>query len=192
MAWLFDDNAYLFSVPAILGTVYFLLNLLMGELGGDADADLDLSSGGADGVGDSPAAEFRVLSLQTISAFAMGSGWMGLAALRVMDASFAVSTLIAIAAGVAVAWVLVSLLRALWRLQSSGNIPLDATLGQTGTVYIEIPPKGEGSGRVTVVVNTRRREYSAVQHGESPIASRTRVGIVGVDHASNTVSVEVI
>lgn len=190
MDWLFDDNAYLFSVPAILGTAYFLLNLLMGELGGDADGDVDLDVG--DGGGDSPAAEFRVLSLQTLSAFAMGSGWMGLASLRVMDTSFTTSTLIAFASGVVVAWVLVALLRALWKLQSSGNIPLDATLGQTGTVYIEVPPKGEGSGRVTIVVNNRRREYSAVQHGDEAIESKTRVGIVGVDHASNTVSVEVI
>jgi hypothetical protein len=188
MDWLFADNAYLFSVPAILGSAYFLLNLLMGELGGDADGDVDLGDGG----GDSPAAEFRVLSLQTISAFAMGSGWMGLASLRVMDTSFTVSTLIAIGSGLVVAWVLLSLLRALWTLQSSGNIPLDAALGKTGTVYIAVPPKGEGSGRVTIVVNKRRREYSAVQHGGVAIESKTRVGIVGVDHASNTVSVEEI
>lgn len=188
MEWLFSGSAYLFSVPAIFGTAYFLLNLVLSGMGGDADAGIEIDGD----VGDTPAAEFRVLSLQTISAFAMGSGWMGLGALRLLDTTFAVASIIAIASGVGVAWLLITALGALWRLQSSGNIPLDAALGQTGTVYVQIPPKGQGSGRVTVVVNNRQREYSATQHGDEPIASKTRVGIVGIDHAANTVAVEEI
>jgi hypothetical protein len=186
MEWLFADNAYLFSVPAIAGTAYFLISLVLGELGGDADADLGVDAG------DTPTAEFRVLSLQTFSAFAMGSGWAGLTSLRVLELGFTGATLVAIGAGLGAAWLIVTLLRAVLGLQGSGNIPLDATLGQTGTVYVQVPPKGQGSGRVTVVINNRRREYGAVQHGDEAIATNTRVGIVGVDHPSNTVCVEVI
>ncbi len=186
MEWLFSNQAYLFSVPAIAGTAYFLISLVLGELGGDGDLDVDLDGG------DTPTAEFRVLSLQTISAFAMGSGWTGITAYRVLDLSFTGATVVAIVCGVASAWLIVTLLRAALSLQGSGNIALDATLGQTGTVYIAVPPKGEGTGRVTVVVNNRRREFAAVQHGDEPIATNTRIGIVGVDRPSNTVSVEVI
>lgn len=184
--WFFDGYAYLFSVPAILGTAYFLISLVLGELGGDVDADIGLDGG------DTPTAEFRVLSLQTISAFAMGSGWAGITAYRVLDMSFTGATIIALLAGLGSAWLIVSLLRAMVGLQSSGNIALDATLGQTGTVYVAVPPKGAGSGRVTVVVDNRRREFDAVQHGDEAIASNTRVGIVGVDRPSNAVCVELI
>ena len=126
MEWLFADNAYLFSVPAIAGTAYFLISLVLGELGGDVDADLGVDAP------DSPAAEFRVLSLQTFSAFAMGSGWAGLTALRVLDLGFTGATLVAIGAGLGAAWLIVMLLRAVLGLQGSGNIPLDATLGAGG------------------------------------------------------------
>ena len=60
--WLLGGNAWWFSVPALLGTAYFVLNLVIGEMGADADLDVDAA--------DSPTSEFRVLSLQSISAFA--------------------------------------------------------------------------------------------------------------------------
>lgn len=186
--WLFDDYAYLFSVPAILGTAYFLINLILGGLGGDADIDFEIDGD----VGDTPTAEFRVLSLQTVSAFAMGSGWMGLAALHFMGLDFTTATLIAIASGVAIAWMLISVLKAAWRMQSSGNISLDDAMGQAGTVYVQVPAKDSGSGRVTLVLGKKQREYNAVQLGDEPIASKTRVGVVGIDRASNTLTVEVI
>lgn len=108
MEWLFSNQAYLFSVPAIAGTAYFLISLVLGELGGDLDADIDLDLDG----GDTPTAEFRVLSLQTISAFAMGSGWTGITAYRVLDMSFTGATVVAIVCGIASAWLIVTLLRA--------------------------------------------------------------------------------
>lgn len=188
--WLFSDHALWFSIPAILGTLYFVLQLVIGELGGDADVDVDVDLDG--GTGDSPTAEFRVLSLQTISAFAMGSGWMGLGALRVMDLGFGAACVVAILSGVAIAWVLVTLLRSLMSLQSSGNIRLDATIGQRGTVCVQIPPTGEGSGRVTLVIGKKQREFYAVQRGDEMIASHTRVGVVDIDETSNTVTVEVL
>ena len=40
MEWLFADNAYLFSVPAIAGTAYFLISLVLGELGGRGELGL--------------------------------------------------------------------------------------------------------------------------------------------------------
>jgi len=187
-SWFFDGYAYFFSIPAILGTAYFLFSLILGGLGGDAEAGFEIDVD----VGDSPVAEFSVLSLQTLSAFAMGSGWMGFGALRFMGLDLTTATLIAIASGVGVAWILVSLLRALWKLQSSGNVPLDSALGQTGTVSVSVPPKGNGSGRVTVVIGKKQREFNAAQSGDEPIGSKTRVGVVGVDRASNTLSVEVI
>ena len=74
---LLDDGAIWFSGPAIAGSLYFLISLVLGGIGGDVDLDMD---GDVDITADDIGGEFRVLSLQTISAFAMGAGWMGLAA----------------------------------------------------------------------------------------------------------------
>lgn len=186
---LFGDAAVWFSVPALFGTAYLVIQLLMGQLGGELDLDMD---GEMDISTEDGGHDFRVLSLQSIAAFSMGAGWMGLAAYRALDLGPGASALIAAVSGVAVASLMINLLRFMLRLQSSGNIELGRALGATGTVYIEIPPKDKGKGRVTVVLSNRQRELSAVQVGDEPIPSRTRIAVVGIDTATNTVTVEAV
>lgn len=183
MQWLLGSSALWFSVPAIAGTVYFLIQLVMGQLGGDLDADLDF--------GDSATgSEFRVLSLQTLSAFCMGSGWMGLATLNLTSIGFGGSVVVALLSGVGVAWLLITAMKGLLRLQSSGNVSLSSAVGETGRVYVLIPPAGQGRGRVQVVVQGRQIEFNAVQRGDNAISSRTPIRVVDADESSNTLIVE--
>ena len=189
MDWLLGSLALWFSVPAVAGSVYFVMQVVMGQLGGDADLDGDIngSAGDAD-----PGAEFRVLSLQTLSAFAMGGGWMGVATLALTDVGFVGASVISILSGVGVAWLLVAVMRALLRLQSSGNISLESAVGETGRVCVLVPASGQGRGRVQVVVQDRQVEFNAVQLGGEPIASRTPVRVVDRDDSANTLIVEAL
>ncbi len=180
MQWLVSSEALWFSVPAVAGTLYLVMQVVLGQIGGELDLDAD--AGG----------EGRVLSLQTLSAFAMGSGWIGLATLNLTDIGFNGSVVIAVLAGVAMAWLLVFLLRTMLKLQSSGNLSLTAAVGETGRVYVEIPPVGRGRGRITVVLQGRQAELSAVQQGAEPIASRTPVKVIDADEARNVLIVEPI
>ncbi|MEZ6243873.1 MAG: hypothetical protein R3B57_12625 [Phycisphaerales bacterium] len=202
MDFLFANGAIWFSVPAILGTLVLLLELLLGQFGGHhADLDVDMDFGadvpadvaGADAGhahdGGHPGAEFGWLSIQTIAAFAMGSGWMGLAAMRALEVQFGIAILIAIAAGFAVAWLMVTLMRTFLKLQRSDNISLDQTVGLEGTVYVMIPPTGQGRGRVTVVIDEHRREFDAVQDGPEVIPWNVRVRVIRVDRAGNAIVV---
>ncbi|MEM1329900.1 MAG: hypothetical protein AAGG07_04995 [Planctomycetota bacterium] len=179
----FGGQAAWFSVPAVLGSLFFVLQFVVGELGGNAELDLDA-------VGDTPSAEFRVFSLQTIAAFAMGSGWIGLGAYQFLELSFTGSVVVSAIGGFVIAWVLTAITRAALKLQSSGNIALDSTIGHIGTVYVQVPPSGEGAGRVTLVVDRRQREFNAVQRGDEPIASKRSVRVVEIEKQSNTVVVE--
>lgn len=185
MDFLFGNGASWFTVPAVAGTLFLLAQMVLGQLGGDMDTDVDVDSG-LDGAGH----EFRVLSLQTISAFAMGSGWMGLASMRALNLDFGWAVVIAVLSGVGVAWMLVWLLRSVMKLEESGNISLKETVGERGTVYVQIPPAGQGSGRVTVTVRARRREFNALQRGEAFIASHTGVRVIDVDASANALVVE--
>lgn len=184
---LIDDGAIWFSAPAIAGSLYFLFSLVLGEIGGDVDLDMD---GSVDFTADDVGGEFRVLSLQTISAFAMGAGWMGLAAYRLTEMGFTGSVIVALLAGFGVAWLLVTVLRAMLGLQSSGNVSIGATVGLTGEVYIAVPGADAGRGRVKVVLDGRRRVFDAVQTGGEPIASKTIVRVAGADTTTNTITVE--
>lgn len=188
MNWLIGAQALWFSVPAIAGTTYFLLHLLLGQLGGDVDMDTDFDIDAPDG---DAGGEFRVLSLQTLSAFAMASGWMGLATLNFTGAGMAGAAVVAVLSGIGVAWFLMFLLRSLFKLQSSGTLDLSSAIGKTGRVYILIPPMGEGRGKVQLVVQGRQAVLNAVQSGSEPIASRTPVRVVEADKARNVLIVEI-
>lgn len=180
------DGAAWFTIPALLGTGYLLISLILDQTTG-GDIDLDLEVGSASG---SPAAEVRILSLQTIAAFCLGAGWMGLAALRLADLGFTASAAVAAASGIGVAWLFVALMRWLFSLQSSGNITIADAYDRSGTVAIIVPPANQGRGRVAIVIGKRKREFEAVQLGQTPLHTNTAIRVTAIDRPNNTVTVE--
>lgn len=182
--WFIADGAIWFSIPALMGTGVFLVQLLMGEFGGDfdLDADIDMDTSGA--------GDFHALSIQTISAFCLGSGWMGLGAYRALELSMLGSVAIAIASGIAIAWFMAWLTRQVLKVQRSGNISISSAAGLNGDVAVTVPPANTGRGAVSVVIDGNRREYDAVQAGDEPIPPRTSVKIVSADNQNNTLLVE--
>ena len=177
------DAAGWFTIPALLGTAFLSLQMLMGEIGGDLDADIDLDH---NGIG----AEIGLISLQSVSAFAMGGGWVGLTAYRALDWSLGMSTLVAVVAGLGTGWLIVTLMRQMMKLQESGNIRIREAIGEGGTVTVMIPPSGEGSGRVRVSVRSRGREFNAIHRGEDVITSNQSVRVIDVDESANALVVE--
>ncbi len=200
MDLLFGPVAIWFGIPATVGTAFFAARTALMLIGGDADADagvdmeVELDAAAADAVadpgdtGDSSAA-FKVLSIQAISAFLMGFGWGGLGALRGSGWSPGVSALVGLVAGLAMMWLLATLLRFIYGLQSSGNLPLYHALEAEGSVYAQIPRAGEGRGEVRIVIGDRERYYRAVSDGgELPTGAKVRVVSVNEDDNSVTVT----
>ena len=79
----FGHGAAWFSVPAFLGTFFFLLRLGLMFVGGDTDVDTDVDAdididGDFDASDSDSTSAFKVLSIQTIATFMMGFGWGGL------------------------------------------------------------------------------------------------------------------
>jgi hypothetical protein len=190
MDLLFSPMALWFTIPALVGTGFLFLQILLGEIGGDADSAFELDADfDADLAADDPGAEFRIFSLQSVSAFAVGYGWVGLAAFRALNIEFSGSAIIGVGAGVLVSWIFVILSRSILRLQSSGNVTLRDVEGKIGDVYITIPPAGTGHGRIKVAVHNSHYEYNAVQQGDDPIKTHTRVKISRGNSSTNTVTV---
>ncbi|MHA7814676.1 MAG: hypothetical protein ACX94C_14930 [Phycisphaerales bacterium] len=190
MNLLFGDFAPWFTAPALLGTGFLMIQLVLGEIGGDGALDMDLD---VDIDGDHPGAEFGWLSLQSISAFFMGYGWIGFAAYRFLDVGFSGAAFIAVLAGIGVAWLMVWLLRSFLKLQNNTNVSIRQARGMVGEVYVTVPPEGTGRGEVVLIINNSRHSYSAIQGGENasePIVTHTRVKVRDVDTASNILIVE--
>tara|TARA_R110000737_G_scaffold2923_18_gene10235 strand:- start:402317 stop:402895 length:579 start_codon:yes stop_codon:yes gene_type:complete len=189
MQLLFGDLAPWFTVPALLGSGVLMIQLLMGELGGDGALDLDLDLD-IDGHTDHPGMEFGILSLQSISAFCLGYGWVGFAAYRFLNIGFTGAAFIAVLAGVGVAWLMVWLLRSFLKLQNNTNVTIHQTVGLEGEVYATVPPSGTGRGEIILVINQSQHNYFATQEGADPIPSRVRVRVMRADVSSNTIVVE--
>ena len=184
----FGDLAPWFSVPALAGTLFFLLRMAMSLVGGDGDdggLDVDIDHG--DIGHDHSSGAFKFLSIQAISAFAMGFGWGGLAAYRGTGIPALLSVPVGIAFGSFMMWLLARLLRWITRMQASGTIGIGAALDEEGTVYATVPGERAGRGTVRVVLDQRMRYYPAVTDGPA-LPTATPIRVVGINE-DNTLTV---
>lgn len=171
------DGAGWFTVPAIVGTLFFCVRLVLLLVAGDGGLDLDI-----DDLDGDPTEAFKILSIQSVTAFMMGFGWGGIAGLRAFGWEWVHSLLLGVAFGAFMVWLLVLLLKGVYDLQSSGNVRLESAVGSEGTVYANVPENGSGRGQVQIVVNGRQRIYNAVSESEAiPTRSRVRVMRVNED-----------
>ena len=188
----FSQHAGWFAVPALIGTAFFALRLVLMLLGvhhGDVSLDLghaDVHAGDVHSDSDSSDA-FKILSIQSIAAFAMGFGWGAIGGYRGADWSFTTSAVFGLATGVGMWWLLALLLKALFDMQSSGNVSADDAIGANGQVYVSIPELGKGRGQVRVTMGDRQRIFNAISSGDA-IPSQAQIRVVNVNE-DNTLTV---
>ena len=169
----FGVDAVIYAVIALAGTVFFLLRLVASMLlgigeGGDFDVD-DLEHGGG----------FPLISMLSLSAFFMGTGWMGLIArvdwgLGPTAAAFASGGF-----GFTMMMLSASLMFGARRLTQDVTYDTKTAVGRTGQVYMSIPPRGGGSGQVRVSVSGRSMIVTAISSGPA-IEAFTDVKVVDV------------
>lgn len=208
-----EQILYCIAVPATLILIIQIILMLigLGDSGGGINpsdtSGLDMPEGfdGADGfdvadgvdtdVSDlsghdisSPAdiADFRLLSVQSVIAFLCIFGWSGIAAL-----SCGVPAWGAIAIGVVLGFGAMFLVAKIiqWssKLAQNGNFNVKNLLGESGTVYIPIPPKGEGTGKINISCGERFLEFDAVTEEEKALATGSAVRVVDIISGSTLV-----
>lgn len=177
----FNGLETFFLVCAIIGGAFVSIRLVMQLIGIGHDGGGDLDTGGHDF--DSHHADsdvgFKVLSLHGLTSFLMMFGLVGLALYRQSRMGTVVSIVGAFAAGVVSVWIIKKLFSLILKLQSSGTISIDSTVGAQGRVYLNIPEKG--TGRVLVNVNNSLREYEAASSDEKEISTDTPIRVIYVD-----------
>jgi hypothetical protein len=194
---LFSGPVVYFSIPAVAGTVFFALRLVLmfAGIGGDhhdvaADAahSPDLDAAGADP--HHSTALFKFLSVQGIAAFLMGFGWGGVGGMLGARWDFGSSLVSALVGGIAMMWLLSWLLKMVYDLQSTGTVPIQAALDAEGEVYVTVPRKGQGLGQVRVIIQDRQRVYNAISDFEA-IPTNTRVRVMRIND-DNTITVAAV
>ncbi len=172
-----DTLRQIFMTVAVSSTLVMIVQTIMLLVGlGDGDGDVD-SNGMLDGdAGDGGLALFSVRGIVTMLAV---SGWSGFALLETIDELWAI--IIAIVLGVLSLVGMAYLMRAVYRMQASGNLDVENAIGKVATVYIPIPAKSTGSGKVTITLQEKYCEMDAITTNANKLTTGTYVRVVAVD-----------
>ena len=153
-----DVLIYLFM--ALVGTTFFVLRLIIALFfGGDGDVDGDLADTGGDGA-------FNLFSLLSILAFFMGAGWMGLTCRVDWELNSMVSAVAATGFGFALMTMASGLMAFARKLSRSVEYDVNTAVGRTANVYMTIPAKGDGRGKIQVSVSGRLKTLDAISVGD--------------------------
>ncbi|MGD0091307.1 MAG: hypothetical protein ABSE73_15425 [Planctomycetota bacterium] len=178
---------WLYNSCAIVGGTLFLCQLamtLLGLGGHDADAGADHDIGADHEAGHDSAAEhgqgFSLNSLLSVRALVAGVTFFGLAGRAAASGALSSAAVLAIAAGVGLAGLsLVGLLMGnLRKLEAEGTVHIEQALGEEAVVYLTIPARNSGPGKITVTVQNRLMEYPAVTDSPEALPTGTPVEVV--------------
>jgi hypothetical protein len=130
---------------------------------------------------------YEVLSLRTMSAALTFFGLAGKTALAYGYSTMG-STVLAGVVGAAAMYAVYWLFKQVYKLQQSGTENIRNAIGAQAVVYIPIPGKRAGAGKVTFRLQNRLVEYSAVTDDEARLATGEKVVVAAIVN-SDTVRV---
>jgi hypothetical protein len=181
---------WLYSVCAIVGGTLFLAQLVLSlcGLGGDQDVvtETDHDVGGDHGAdhsvdhGDHSHHAFGLHGMFTFRAIVAGMMFFGLAGLAANQSQWGTLAALGTACGVGfVALAIVGILiETLFKMEAQGNVRIEQALGERADVYLTVPAKGGGTGKVQLTVQQRVMEYPAVTDGNVPLPTGMKVEVV--------------
>lgn len=148
----------------IVATVFLIIQIILMcfssfggdvDLDGDGDIDIDTDSG------------VSIFTTKSITAFFAVGSWAGLLVCALVAENLQwISVLVAVVAGAAAMAVVVLALRAILKLQCNGAVQSEKLVGLRATVYVSIPEKRSGRGKITLSAQGRFMELDAVTEGE--------------------------
>lgn len=214
---LVEQILYCIAIPAslilIIQTVIMLLGIGHGGEGfnpsdtsglgdvdfdGGADFDVgidgDISGADMDGHTDvnnpSDLADFRLLSVQSVIAFLTIFSWSGITALSNGMVPWG-ALLLAAVLGFGAMFLVAKIIQWSSKLAQNGTFNIKNLLGESGTVYIPIPSKGSGTGKINISCGERFMEFDAVTEEQDTLTTGTAVRVVDII-AGSTLVVEKI
>lgn len=169
---------------AIPTSVIFLIQTIMTFTGMDssdglsADFDSDLQHG------DAP---FQLFSFRNLTNFLLGFSWTGISFFEVIQNRFLLVSLSFIV-GAAFVAAFFLIIKQIQKLAEDNSFKINSTLNQVCSVYLTIPEKKSGKGKVQVSVKGSFHELDAITENEK-IESSAMVRIIKIEN-NNLVVVE--
>ena len=181
-----DIAQQIFALVGIGSGVILVIQMIMLLFGLGDDSDMDFEDGD---IGDLDIEEGDGITLFTVKgivAMLCIMGWTGVIFLGT-DMNRALAYVLSFLCGVATLVVMAYVMRAILKLQSSGNIDVGNAVGKVGQVYIPIKPSGSASGKVNITIQGQYSEFSAITTADRVLPTGSYVRVVAVDEAGTLV-----
>jgi hypothetical protein len=145
-----------------------------------------VGSGGSDGLeadfdGDLDGAEapFQMFSLRNLINFLLGFSWTGISFYTLIP-NTAILILLSLAVGFAFVYFFFIIIRQIQKLGEDNTFRLEKTLNKIADVYLAIPGKMQGRGKIMVSLNGSVRELDAMTE-QDKIETNATVRIMRVE-----------
>ncbi len=143
-------------------SLFFLLQTIMTFAGfGGADVETDIETEGHD-IGDAP---FELFTLRNLINFLLGFSWSGISFYNSIENK---TVLIAIATIVGASFVALFffIIKQMMKLNENNSFSLDKAIDKTATVYLSIPEKKSGKGKIQISINGSFHELEALTEND--------------------------
>ncbi len=175
---LFEQIFWIVTIPS---TVVFLLLLILTIFGSEMDTDVDTDVDGDISDGDS--IPFQFISLKNIVAFFAVFGWSGIGFIHAEIKSWLV-ILLAVLCGLLMMLLMATLFYLMSRMAESGTLIMKNAIGKLGEVYLVIPAKRAGLGKVQLNVQGSLQTLDAITDDFEKIPTSSIIQVIDVidDH----------
>jgi hypothetical protein len=167
---------------AIPTSIIFLIQTIMTFIGADGadgiDADLDH--------GDS---HFQLFSFRNLINFLLGFSWTGISFFNRIPNTLLI--LVSIAVGSLFIYMFFVIIRELQKLAEDNSFTYEETVNKSADVYLTIPAKKTGKGKILISVRGSVRELDAMTNSEDKIPTGAVVKVVRIEN-ENILIVETI
>lgn len=186
--WYFslDPTLRVYWGIAIFASTIFVIQTVMSFIGiGDMDTDVDVDVDvNMDGVPDGDAMDnangMHLLSIRNIIYFMLGFGWTGISLWNTIENRILLAV-VGVVVGCLFVALFITIFRQMLKLQSNGAFCINDAVGKTVDVYLRIPARREGMGKVQVSFNGSIQELDAMTDNEEQIPSGTKVKVLAVE-----------
>jgi hypothetical protein len=164
--WLLELKGFeliLWCIALFFSLLFLIQTVISFFIGGD-DGDIDAM--GDDGHGDGT----QFFTIRNMIVFFTMFGWSGLAAYKA-GLPNALVTVIALASGLLMVYLLYFIMTRASKLRQSGTLQTKNAISQIGETYLRIPAQRNGIGKVQVQVQGRLVELDAMTDDREDIAT---------------------
>ncbi|MDR2384732.1 MAG: serine protease [Tannerella sp.] len=164
---------------AAFATLIFILQSILTFTGMDAHdgTNADFSGHDLQG-GEEP---FQLFTFRNLVNFLLGFSWAGIAFSDIIGNRILLMT-VAFVTGVLFIAVFFLIMRQLMKLSEDNSFNINNVLNQIAEVYIPIPEKKKGKGKISISVRGSMHEIDAISDCETRIPSGTNVRVVKIEN----------